>query len=196
MQTGGLGLRTAKQVSLATFVASRVCSRPHISEMATHLTEQGFGDAGTIMDAYDKRTDEATARLVDNRPPSIGTPLIDKFAQAAEGAELRWGARFNPEADSPPQDGRVRRCRPHGIGCSLLPLDEDEDDEHPKCSPTQPGLLHVQRTILQHLDSQGRRDLRKHHTDSGDDKALRRLDGLEHPDCDHTWLWNRGRHAC
>ena len=135
VKRGGLGMRTATQVSLAAFVASRVCSRPHVREMATHLTEQGLGDAGVIMAAYDSRTDEAAARLAFSLPPSIGGAVVTALEEAAGEAEARWAALFDPHAPTPPVGGRARRARPRGIGQSILPFDEDGDEEHPNAEP-------------------------------------------------------------
>ena len=44
------------------------------------------------------------------------------------------------------------------------------------------------------LLEQCRHELRQRHAHAADDKALRRLDDLEHQDCDHTWLWNLSKH--
>ncbi len=48
---GGLGLRTAEQTACASFLASRMCSRPHVREMAGHLEQAGLSSADLVMAA-------------------------------------------------------------------------------------------------------------------------------------------------
>ena len=74
---GGLRLRTTKQVSLATLVASRVSARMHVREMAAHLAQAGVCDMSTVMLAYDTRTEDAVVDLVAALPPAAGMALVD-----------------------------------------------------------------------------------------------------------------------
>ena len=59
VRSGGLGLRTARQTALASFLASRIASRPHVVEMATHMQKAGLCDAEVVVKAYDARTEDA-----------------------------------------------------------------------------------------------------------------------------------------
>eukprot|EP00959_Pyramimonas_sp_CCMP1952_P289349 6051724-Pyramimonas_sp.AAC.1 len=69
------------------------------------------------------------------------------------------------------------------MGSGIVPLDEDDDDEHPAAAPR--GRAHLQRAILARLDTQARLELRERHAQAGNHPALRRLEDLSHPDTNH-----------
>jgi hypothetical protein len=129
--------------------------------------------------------------MVGHLPAGYGNSLLDLLTDQAERADERWTSLFNLDAGAPPNDA-PRRGRPRQPGSGVVPLDEDEDDEHPAAAPT--GRAAVQRLLLAKLDQQIRLDLLNRHQSSGNDPALRRLADLAHPDCSHEWLWALSRH--
>ena len=119
--------------------------------------------------------------------------MVAALGEAADEAESRWAALFDTHTGTLPRPAGPRHARPHGIGRSILPLDQDGDDGHPNAEPHS-RQLHLQRTLLQHLDEQCRHEVRQRHADAANAPALRRLDDLEHPETDHTWLWSLSNH--
>ena len=195
---GGLGLRTARQVSLAAFVASRVSARPHVREMATHLAQAGVCDMSAVMLAYDGRTEDAVVQLVATLPAAVGAALVDTLETAAEDAATVWASLFQDDEDSRGGSATGARAqhsgRPQRLGAGIVPLDEDEDVEHPAFSALPATGLHLQRVLLGYSDRHLRECMLARCDAAQDLPALRRLNDLADPECDHTWLWNLSRH--
>ena len=110
----------------------------------------------TVMQAYDKRTEDAVVDLVATLPPAVGVALVDTLGTAAEDAAIAWASLFQDDDDS--RDGNSAGVRtqhsgrPQRLGAGIVPLDENEDIEHPAFSAPTTGL-HLQRTILGYSDS-------------------------------------------
>ena len=79
-------MRTAREVALAAFVASRISARPHVNEMAGHLAGAGLCSKAVVMNAYDRRTEDAMVTLMASLAPEKGVELVEKLTQAAEDA--------------------------------------------------------------------------------------------------------------
>ena len=90
-------MRTANQTALAAFIASRFASRPHVEEMTKHLNAASLGNTRTVMDAYDRRTEDALIRLVSTIAPEKGSELIDLLGKSAEDAQWAWASLFDQE---------------------------------------------------------------------------------------------------
>ncbi len=189
---GGLGLRSAANIALASFVASRVTSRPHVREMAGHLEEAGLATVAVVMRAYDDRTECALEALVSLLPSARGGELIDTVAAAAANSEAVWARLFDDEAAGPLDDA-PRRPGPRGIGATLTPPDEDEDSEHPDNSGGS-RAVRLQRLILAFMDEQHEEQLRNMHVAAGRSSAMMRLEELADPETDHAWLWHLSKH--
>jgi len=197
---GGLGLRTARQVSLAAFVASRVSARPHVREMATHLAQAGVCDMSAVMLAYDGRTEDAVVDLVATLPAAVGAALVDTLDAVAKDAVNTWASLFQDDEASQGGGTMVERAqhagRPQRLGAGIVPLDEDEDAEHPAFYvPPVTGLgMHLQHILLGYSDRHLRERMLARGGTAQDLPALRRLNDLADPECDHNWLWNLSRH--
>jgi len=192
---GGLGLRTANQVALAAFIASRITSRPHVHEMAQHLQSSGLGDAQIVMTAYDQRTGDAMVTLMGNLDPSKGAELIDELENSLQRANETWQNLFAESDETPRRMGADPRQPgpPRHLGSTVLPLDEDADEEHPHASLQSSGSR-LQRVIMGFIDQHCYADVLARHDVSQNLSATRRLEDLSHEECDHQWLWNLSPH--
>eukprot|EP00973_Karenia_brevis_P066193 9200366-Karenia_brevis.AAC.1 len=194
--SSGLGLREAASVALPAFVASRIASRPHVAAMAQHLQIAELSTVADVMRVYDERTTQALVRLVGMLDPGTAGQLVDDLDQCADSAAERWAALFDSSATDdggPDLIGATRRPRRPGAGVSLLPDDEDEDDDHPDASSGSTSL-HIQKLVMRYIDGRRIAEARKSMDDRSDIPGLRRLDDLQHKDQDHSWLWALSKH--
>ena len=189
---GGLGLREAKIISLSAFLASRVASRPHVCELAGHMQEAGLATSEIIIQAYDRRTEDALIRLVTHLDAAAGATLVDTISLLADTAHRQWEALFDESADGA-SDPEARRLRRPGAGQGLVPDDEDEDNEHPDAG-TATTTLHIQRKIFTAIDVRSRGQILANLRSEGDASGERRLRELRHKDNDHTWMWALSKH--
>ena len=95
VKKGGLGLRSAKSIALPAFVASRLAARPYVNEMAAHMETLNAGATQAIMQAYDKRTDEALARIADTMETQLCQWLIDDARKLCVSAMYEWPRLFD-----------------------------------------------------------------------------------------------------
>ena len=104
---GGLGLRSAETTALAAFVASRFTSRPLVTTMVQHYVAATGEQFDKIMSAYDSRTEDALITLVSTLPPDVGLGIVEKLADAADEATLRWQAIVDGEEEPMDLTGRA-----------------------------------------------------------------------------------------
>ena len=192
VQHSGLGLREAKNIALASFVASRYAARPHVCEMATHIQNAGFGDASVVMNAFDLRTRNAAVRMLSSLPPEIGVLITDALEAAWDHSERQWTSLFD---DDPmlQGDGEGSGQRNGRLGGGITPSDGDGDPEHP-LDTKRDRVMRIQRVLMRHIDEFLRGELRANLQDAGDEDGLIRLDELANEQVDHTWMWKLSRH--
>ena len=147
--------------------------------MAEHLSDMSLGNVSVVMEAFEKRTEDALIRLVTTLPPDKGTELLNALGTAAEEADAHRKSLFKDEIAQPPLSLQPRQGRPQRVGGSLLPLDEDEDFEHPAASTPTHGLG-IQKIILEFVDDHAWRELMQRHDAEQNRPATRRLLGLAH----------------
>ena len=63
---GGLGLRSAAELAFPAFIASRPASRPGAKQLFGRLEEAGLASQQSMIQAYDRKTDQAVARWTDS----------------------------------------------------------------------------------------------------------------------------------
>ena len=63
VKSGGLGIRTAEEVALSAFVASKVAVRPIVQGIFAKLEAAGLVPVGNLIGWYDERTLKATQTL-------------------------------------------------------------------------------------------------------------------------------------
>ena len=182
----GLGLRTAESTALAAFVASRIGSRPLVRTMVEHYAA---ATGASVMLAYDQRTDDALVALVSSLPPEAGIELLDELDAEAREAALAWRAIVEGEQEPVDLSGRASstRARP---GSSITPRDGEGDSEHPAGAARQ----RTQHLITSYTDKCLREGLAQQYTAAGNRAAINRLEELQDPGIDHTWLWHVSKH--
>ena len=192
---GGLGLRRAEQVALPSFIASRVASRPMVSDMFTHVEDAELGAAACLLRLYDQRTDEAVAELLRALPASCADDVADAVAAGHVAAAERWARLTNVALSredsemSASQDVAADSLRQIGSVAPGLVMDAGaEDDEHPdyRGAPRGPAL---QRRLCELVDASVLAELREHFVSAGCSFGTERLADLGHAGTAHTWLW-------
>ncbi len=188
---GGLGLRQAQQVALAAFVASRVSSRPQVQDMAKDMELAKLASASTIVQAYDRRTEDALVSLVATLPPEAGQELIDKLIHAADVARDVYDGLFEG-VDAAVSEELSPRAGRRSMGARLLPANGEGDGEHPDAAGQ--GRTHrIQNLIMRYVDDCSHGTLQGTLVSSGDGPSMRRIRELSDKDVDHTWLWRLNR---
>eukprot|EP00973_Karenia_brevis_P091573 12408189-Karenia_brevis.AAC.1 len=156
VKSGGLGLRSARDVALPAFIGSRVSSRPMVNAMFEHIESAGLGMASSLLAAYDRRTAQAIDALRGTLPTEAHAELRDIVADGGRTALHRWDTlRGTSSEQSDEQSGAL------AVG---LVLDAGaEDDEHPDY---QRGPR-VQRQLSNLVDDCILAGLRDHFSNAG-----------------------------
>ena len=186
VRRAGLGFRDAVSLALPAFVASRLSSRPSVAVLAAQLAESGLCEVAAFMAVFDQRTDAAMARLLVTVDTATAGRLLEEARQAAEDAQVSWDELFAAREDGPP---RPPAARGSAAAFALLPVDEDEDAEHPD-HPVGHGAVRIQRRLCAHLDERRFAAVWVGVEQRGDAAAIARLRELSDPDVDHSWLWS------
>ena len=118
--------------------------------------------------------------------------LAMKQLYAGDEATLCWQAIVNGEEEPMDTTGWAVDGRGYPRA-AITPADGEGDAEHPEAA-TLGKTLRLQKLVTSALDRGIRNDLRKHHQDSENHSAIRRLDELSDPDVSHGWLWHLNKH--
>lgn len=193
VRAGGLGLRHAEITALPAFLASRLASRPHVMSLARHLEEAELVDVDTFMAAYDARTTAARDRFFSNLSPHDQADMEDCLRRSQEHAANTWNQLFAEEPDNATVEPLSEQRRPHRPGHTILPADEDEDENHPDASPN--GLrARIQKEIMLIVEERKVSELNHSMADAGNVSGVHRLADLQHEEQDHSWLWSLSPH--
>ena len=188
VQTGGLGLREAEWMSLPSFIASRIASRPLVMEMAQHLVDAGLATLEAFRGLYDSRTQGAVDTLREQLPEDMHASLQLLLDDETDIAAQNWDSfrrGRQPHGDTQNQQEGAD-SRPPG---SNIVIDAGaEDPEHSAGSRRFPSQR-VQHKITALLDQCLAQGLVQAYTSAESWEDVRRLDELSHPDCSHEWLW-------
>ncbi len=182
VKQGGLGMRSAADVALPAFVASRVASRPLVADMFGRIAAAELGSVGDLLGAYDRRTNDAVAAFLRTMPES-------------SAASERWRRLLDTEAarrhieQHPDEEIASASAKQIGSVAPGLVLDAGaEDDEHPDHGGDPRGPT-LQRRLCEIVDSTVVNGLRDHFEQAGRAFGLSRLSVLSHKSMAHTWLW-------
>ena len=160
--------------------------------MVQHYVDATGEQFNKIMSAYDSRTEDALISLVGTLPADVGVGIVEKLADAADQVTLCWQAIVDGEEE--PLDTTGRAVDEPGFPrVAITPADGEGDAEHPTAA-TLGKTLRLQMLITSALDASVRNDLRKHHQDSENHCANRRLDELSDREVSHGWLWHLNKH--
>ncbi len=188
VDAGGLGMREAALVALPAFVASRTVARPLVAEMAAHCAEAGLCAIHVIMDAYDRRSDAASARWLETLPEDVHHEIRTLLADAAEQAVVRWQRCCDgTEATEQLLDSRAATNSTDEPGSAVVGDVGTQDPEWP--GNLGSTIFHLQQLLTRFADrcvAQGL--LNKFAQEQRwDDKD--RMQDLVAEDANHEWLW-------
>ena len=181
----GLGFREASSTTLASFVASRVSSRPLAATMFDHVQNAMLGQTATLLRLYDDRTTQAVERLLGSLPPRAARQVTELLERARLAAADTWDVMRTGEDTSVPEGRPTPVSR--GPGAGLTPNDGTGDEEHPDA--TLGRVARLQHSIQSIVDECNLAALTHYHQEAQNVDAVHRLDELSHPTTDHTWLW-------
>jgi len=170
VKSGGLGIRTAEEVALPAFVASRVAVRPIVQDIFAKLEAAGLVPAGHLIGWYDERTMKATHALQAQFPEHANErdAIRTVVQQGAVAAEDWWSRAVQSDlVDVVMQEGH----RP--AGATLV--DEDPPGE---AEQSRPGAPAIQRKLSLLLDRFKLDTLMEELADAGEEEDLRRLEDL------------------
>jgi hypothetical protein len=163
VRVGGLGLRSAADLALPAFYASRTEAQPHVARLAAALVECGF-EGIPLLPRFEEQRDAALTAWLASLPPALATE-----AQAAIDA---WAARddvgAHPAAALP--------------GESLLLPAGGEDPEH-----AEDGRL--QHLLCGFADRARAAAQRAAHEAADRAADAVRMRELADPGVSHDWLW-------
>ena len=155
------------------------------------MEKSGLAPVDIILNAYDRRTEDALLDLVATLPSDSGGKLLDKLENSVKNAEDIWGNLFDG-AHMAIDEALRRQPRRRGPGSRLLPDDGDMDAEHPHSAGGR--ALRIQRMIMDVIDECSHGSLVASLHASSDTAGQRRLGELADPDVDHSWLWRLNKH--
>ena len=165
---------------------------PTVAVLAAQLEESGICSIATFVAQFDQRTDAALARLAASVDSDTANRMLEVVHCEGPEAQCSWDELFAPREDGP---ARPPAERGSTAAFTMLPDDENEDDEHPHHQAGK-GSAHIQRKLLAPLDERRIAACLQGMKQRGDAPALARIHDLSHQDADHSWLWslcpNRG----
>ena len=172
----GLGLRSATELALPAFVASRTASRAGVHHLLQRLEDAGLATVDNLMRAYDQRTKEAVQRLGDQYHDQPA--LVQKFQQILERGDASsqqwWSAARAGEdsTESPLARGRA--------GAELLSPDgEDTSEEDDGDTPSDlKRATGIQKHLTRSIDDLKLETLRLRYDQEGLEEDVRRLRDL------------------
>ena len=96
---GGLGWKTAVDMALPAFLASRVASMPDVKASFDSVESSGLGSSQALLAAYDARTTEASSRLNASLPEDLAMSMQGILQDVAALAARRWRCMTKHEED-------------------------------------------------------------------------------------------------
>ena len=194
----GIGFREAKLSAPIAFVASRIAARPMVKTLAQHVASVGLATVDVQMRLFDERTDAAMEMITGGIDRDTANELLRVAVDKSDAVAAMWDGLFVDEPGGEAMEasaalaGPPRPRRP-GDSHHLLPDDADGDDEHPDANAL-PTALAIQKALFRITDARRNALIRHSMLRRGDLPGVRRLDELQHAECDHTWMWTLSRH--
>ena len=179
-------MRTARDTALASFIGSRVASRPLVVCMMAHLEAAELGDARVLLEAYDARTAQAIDMLASELPPEATREIHDIVADGVGDAAKAWrramgenGPQGRPHVDQF-LNHQIHVRQSGSVSAGLVPDAGAEDDMHPDYGGRPRGSK-VQCKLPKLIDWCTREGLRAQHEQAGSPLNCERLGDLAHP---------------
>ena len=171
--------RTASDLAIPAFVASRVSARPAVMSCFAKLFDAGIGSVSLFSAAYDARTARARSKLEDALSEDLVQKLDITLERAAEDAQRLWEAIVM---------GRQLHIEDEEANSIVPRVVEDEMDSQGGPDRRILGPKKMQAQIFAFVDEHNMRQLgmRLHAEHRYAD--IRRIRELRSPECDKQWL--------
>ena len=140
---GGLGWRTASDLALPAFLASRIAARPAVQLLFDSLSGAGFGAPQQFLDKYDARTLAAEMALRTRLPVLAAQQLDDVLRDGTRETERRWpdftataaadavaADGVAPTVLDPSQQQQPQATQPTQVGGMPAPVSTTADAAH------------------------------------------------------------------
>ena len=186
----GLGLRSALELAMPAFVASRTASQAGVMHLLQRLEDAGIATTGQLMQVYDQRTHEAVQTL--EREYRDHPAAVQKFQQILEqGANSSahwWNAALAGDADTESpidQGGRA--------GAELLSSEglDGHDEDGDAALRDLKHAVGIQKHLTRTIDDLNLEALRQRYDQEGSEEDVRRLRDLtDEKNQDFSW-WDR-----
>ena len=178
---GGIGLRTAEEVALPAFVASRTAAKPAVQDIFLRLEAAGLATPGVLAETYDARTDDAVkalqAKFAEGSPENTAVAAV--VAEGLQAATDWWqqAAEGDPTADS-------LNAEPQPADVAMIAGVEVEEGES-----NRPGPLAIQKKLSALVDASKVSSMRESFVETDMVEDLLRLDDLQDEHQEHSWMW-------
>ena len=183
VRDGGLGFRSAAQMRLLAYLASRIEARPFVARIMRDMAESGVGITG-CMDRYDAQIEDALAEFLSGLPPGRAVEVRMCCEEAAAKAEGRLNAFTQGRREEPPGAPVGNRH----AGAQLLPEAGTEDHEHPLNS----CQTRLQARLARIVDAEALNEVSEALSRAERWEHVRRIRELRDDTVSHDWLWAIG----
>ena len=174
---GGLGLRTAEEVALPAFIASRVSAAPAVRMIFAQIEAAGLAPVGVLGGAYEERTNRAIEAF--KSVFGMDSPEFDAIellvAEGAQQAADTWLEMTTGETPPGPRNETT----------NLLGEDEGEDDGGGR----QPRAQHLQKKLSALVDGAKATNLAHSLEDADLVEDGLRLEDLRDKHQENSWMW-------
>ena len=192
---GGLNWKSAGDLALPAFLASRTAARPAVRTLFQSMETAGLGEAASLLEAFDARTRAAEAKLAAALPADLAQQLNNITKEGAGDAIRRWNS-FAGTGDGSEDvtDAPVlaEMQGPQGAQAEdpLLQAAFAADRDEPGADRSRHLAGPLQRALSAVVDEAGKRGWREDLRTKGRHSDLRRLAELQDKeDQERSWLW-------
>ena len=182
VREGGLGFRSAAQLRLPAFIASRVEARPFVRDLFENMFAAGVVIPG-CMERYDAHIATAVGDFIAGLPSTRAEHVREQCDVAGELAERRFNAFVNGRRE----DSAGAPVGNQHAGDRLVAPPGAEDDEHPLNV-----TFRLQHRLARISDEESLDRLSETLVRREEWSDVRRIRELRHDTCSHEWLWAIG----
>ena len=180
VRDGGLNWRTASDLALPAFLASRIASQPAAFSIFDDLASAGLGSAQEYKSAYITRTNNAQTRLQHSLPDDVRQAVVATIDDGSQAARDQWSNLLSGQGEPrAPPDGGMQP------GAGLI---ADADDSSSVAHVV--GAPKLQRALFGLIDEARLRRLGALLHSEGRDSDVRRIRELRSKEQDPSWIWS------
>jgi hypothetical protein len=179
---GGLNGKTAVDLALPAFLASRVAARPAAQLLFQSLEDAGFASVSLLEEAFDARTQAAEERLASMLPTDLAARLHSTMREGSCKAARRWNAITGDVTVS----DELEEIEGDPFLAAAMTMDRSEPGADRSGHYAGP----LQRALSAISDEANRRERASTLQREGKHADLRRLAELrDGEDQERSWLW-------